>query len=206
MHPVDTHSKLPRGYLLLTKGHQRPLSLIKMSFMDSWPQMTRLITVDLPLALSHQDLNRVWQVILSRFCVSDKPLILQLRTPGVDLAGTGLSKEFTSDIQTLMDQVQQHPLFLETCASMNVFEPTMNPTPSDKLRRILSTIILLSLPEMVFEGLAASVKHKVNTLRDIPLNHGLLRQEVARISEQFEIILNTHCKCGSKHNPLEKKH
>ena len=209
MKPIDKETRLPRGYLLLTKGQQNPLSLLKLKTQGSWARLDELITNTLPSSLQKADsLPQAISLLLSPFC-HQHDFIIHMGLPGVDLAGKGLTKEHILEINTLLDQVSNHDLFdivsdtvLKSPDLKHIFfvdkEWSLN-APSQMLRRVLATVILLSLPEKALTGLAPALVTRLQSLRKIPFDFYLLKKEVDRIKEQFEVLLNHHCRCGKKH-------
>ena len=192
MLPLDSQTKLPRGYLLLSKGNMG-MSLVKVK-KESWNSFHSLIyTCNRSLASKKDVLT---YLLSSSF--NENGLLLYFEKPGLDLAGKGLSTEHSNEISKLLEQIHLHPMYLLVQEFLH-HHPQLLQHPRwvyngpDQIA--LMTLFLLSLPDSIYIQCSHTHSQFFLDLKNTT-NPSLLEMEMNRLTEQFDNILNVHCKCG----------
>ena len=200
---VDDESKLSRGYLILSKGDLKPMSLIKLNHLEHW-DLKSLLNVFIPQEISRiQEKEKLIALLLNNF-INESQSFLNI-SPGVDLAGTGLNKEYINDLLKLENLILQHPLHkiiqdaVKQDSSLKskskLFNSKHLPLESGMFS-LFATITILCMPSSMYAN--SPLKNWIIDLTRIPKTFGLLLDETQRLSEQIEIILNKHCTCNNK--------
>ncbi|KAJ3273820.1 hypothetical protein HK104_004221 [Borealophlyctis nickersoniae] len=214
MKGIDKVTGLPRGYFILTRGETKPIALTKLaSHIVDWPHLTDLFLTTLPHRLRSLSpisiLDDVVRHVLS--CLpNEKGFFLSLQRPGVDLASPAeesgkLASDHATQVDRLIAQTRLNPIF---GAVQRVVEGTPGMRPLVGIHKqedvesaiALATIFMLAAPRECFVTLPDAVLSAVEACRSAAVlgRTPLLRQEVERIGEQLQTLLNTYCKCGKR--------
>jgi hypothetical protein len=191
MNSIDNESRLSRGYLLLSKGDLKPLSLLKITDVFQYRTLSKEVS-----DITNQ--REFIRTILTKYMDNIKFL-----DRGVDLAGDGLYNEYLKDFQLLRQQVLKHPLYPQvqdiiSHMDLNSFKESTYLIEKQEHFEILGTIILLSIPTRILVD--CNLFEWFTFVSKIPESSRLLFEETGRISEQIETILNKHCTCKSSHH------
>lgn len=185
MHPIDSVTGLPRGYFLLSRpsSQRDALCLVKLQSGVSRTDLSKTLLKEVSSSLSGaHTIDQVLSILSEH--VSN---LVTFAKPGIDLAGgEGLAEDyFSKELETLKRQAMFHPL------------SSLLPQSSASLT---TTIAILSLPDHLLTPFLSSpeLKSSFSQLRYIPTTLSVLKDQVQRITEQFHILLNDHCRCGSK--------
>ncbi|KAJ3182265.1 hypothetical protein HDU85_003307 [Gaertneriomyces sp. JEL0708] len=213
MKPLDKETGLPRGYFILTKGETKPIALCKLNGENyNWPSLTKLFCNDLPQAfkLMHDQITLpdiVRHVILA--LPQEYNFLISLQEPGVDLAGPAgeIETNHEHEIQRLLAEAMDNPMFANVKQAMeaspqlqSMFRSSTSASgPISDGTIALATIFMLSAPREIFVTLPDHLRKEIGRARDRHHMGKRLADEVGRISEQIELMLNTYCSCGKRH-------
>ncbi|KAL2919867.1 hypothetical protein HK105_200784 [Polyrhizophydium stewartii] len=207
MKPIDPVTGLSRGYFLLRKGDSTPLSLCQIVVKDvEWRSFRSVFWDTLPRLLADPSVHNSAEDLI-RAIVSHLPAgfadYTAFRSAGRDLAGppgqdAALQSQLDQEIHALTEQVTAHPLFRMVHAALaeNTKAGAVPLTTG-----VRATIFFMSLPDALWVDLPAAARSTLETLRrpqSLGARDSLLRSEVARLSAQWDTLLNSKCSCGRK--------
>jgi glutathione gamma-glutamylcysteinyltransferase len=186
MNSIDADSRLKRGYLLLTRGDLKPLSLVKIKDVFRYRNLSK----DVSLIKNEKELIRT---VLFKYLDNIKFL-----DSGVDLAGDGLDKEYINDFILLRQQVCKHPLYRQVQDVISDIDLPKESGFIKEKQELLATIFILSIPTRIFVD--SNLLDWFTCMSKIEESSTLLLEETTRISQQIITILNKHCTCNKNNN------
>ncbi|KAJ3274323.1 hypothetical protein HDV01_003167 [Terramyces sp. JEL0728] len=206
MNPIDVTTGLPRGYFVLTRGDSKPLPLCKITAQKlEWQGLTKIFWQIIPQELKTNS-NPIKAIVNN---IPDKHhFYTALADGGFDLAGTvdgnrQLAADLKDEFELLMNQVKQHAMYNAVCEAMAPCESTCENKIHVQLGKNsveqLATLFLLSLPRELLTNFPQASFQTVQNLRaestfdSLPL----LKEEISRMSAQWDTMLSSYCICGS---------
>ncbi|KAJ3323517.1 hypothetical protein HDV06_001794 [Boothiomyces sp. JEL0866] len=206
MKPIDSTTGFPRGYFILTRGDSKPLPLCKITAQRlEWQGLTKLFWEVIPTELK-KDGSPVKAIIN---LIPDKhSFYTALADGGFDLAGSAdgnrqLANDLKKEFEMLMKQVKQHVMYQAVCEAMAPCASTCENKIHVQLGKNsveqLATLFLLSFPRELLTNFPKSSFDIVQNLRaertfdSLPL----LKEEISRMSSQWDTMLSSYCICGS---------
>ncbi|KAJ2996880.1 hypothetical protein HDV02_006055 [Globomyces sp. JEL0801] len=211
MSPIDSVTGLPRGYLILTKGSAKALPLCRISATTiEWDSLTNIFWNQIPNYLAKHpnkhSLKDLLSIVISHMS-NPHDFYTSFHTKGYDLAGSTegneqLALDLKSELNHLLEEAREHPIYpvvsqvLTPCETSCEHEIHVKLNTSSKNE--LATLFFLSLPRELLSKLPPDLARSFLQFREHSTFAGLslLREEVSRMSIQWDSMLNTYCTCG----------
>ena len=211
MFALDKSTNRPRGYLLLSKGNLKSLTLCKIQAPKlDWEFIITLFDKELPPKLQNvNDLATIVKVILESI-PHKYHFFTKIDANGIDLAGndqstTELSLALGEEVKKLEVQVSRHPLFQHVVPlklNCTRCENEIKIDSSNSLA-VVAVMFLLSIPRELMAKFPPNVCKMLFSMRD-PIamkNLPLLNEEVERMTVQWASLLSSYCTCGIEKCP-----
>jgi glutathione gamma-glutamylcysteinyltransferase len=204
MIPVDKETGIPRGYLLLKRGRKGRKSGSVCSVLETKSNpLHKLLLEALPAEFSTvgkliadpsrltQNVDWVARTILHSWPEEYRFLLTASPTE------TPKTNQFLYEQKELLAECLENPLYPAVERVWSDTPDVVNISKEELQTRTaaMSTMLLLALPDSLYQSLSPSVKAFFEDARPTQKTP-LLKQEVERLKDQISVLMNDFCGCG----------